>query len=95
MLEDLIKKILTDKGLIPPKITQPVYEEMLKDGVEKLEDKLKFVMFEAIPEKDMPEFDRLIDQDDAGKLQAFISRTIPNLQELQAQAILDFKDNYF
>lgn len=95
VLEDFINQILIEKGYTAKVTDKAIYDQLIKDGVEKLEDKLKYCMFEAIPEKDMPEFDRLMDLDDADKLQSFISRVIPNLAELQSQALIDFKNNYF
>jgi len=61
VLENFVRQILIDKNY-PDRVTdKAVYEELIRDGVERLEEKLKYCIFEAMPENEYPEFNRLME----------------------------------
>jgi hypothetical protein len=93
--ENIVEQILKDKGYSPSKLGQDIYNEFVSDGVAKLQEKINYSIFEAIPESELDSFNDLAEKGDGTKLQAFILKAVPNTSELTAQAIKDFTDNYF
>jgi broad-specificity NMP kinase len=92
MLEDFVNKLLEEKGLI--NLEPEILAEAKKDILEKAEDKIKATIFENMPEDKLDEFNSLMEANNEKNLQDFIKENISNIEELIAQALLDFKNTY-
>ncbi len=92
MLEDFVNKLLEEKGLT--NLDPDILAEAKKDILEKAEDKIKATIFENMPEDKLDEFNSLMEANNEKNLQDFIKENISNIEELIAQALLDFKNTY-
>jgi aspartyl/asparaginyl-tRNA synthetase len=92
MLEAFTNKLLEEKGLTS--LDPEILVEAKKDIMEKAEDKIKATIFENIPENKLEEFNKLMEDNNEENLQKFIKETLPNIEELIAQTLLDFKNTY-
>lgn len=91
-LEQFVDRLLVEKNLVS--LSPEVLEQMKKDLLEKAEGRLKATIFSNIPESQLAEFNQLMEGGDEEKLQVFIREQIPNLEEIMAQSLLDFRNTY-
>ena len=92
VLQKFVDGLIEEKklGSLDPEILAEVKNDLLK----KAEDKVKVTIFDNISEENYPEFNKLMEAGDDIKLQTFIKEQIPNLEELTAASLLDFRNTY-
>lgn len=91
-LEQFVERLITEKNLT--NLDPDILAEIKNDLLQRAEDKIKMVIFDNISEENLPEFNRLMEAGDEVKLQEFIKKQIPNLEELTASSLLEFRLTY-
>ncbi len=91
-LEQFVNRLLAEKKLSD--LEPGVRDQAKADLLEKAEERVKAVIFANMPADKLAEFTGLMDGGDEAKLQTFIQEAIPNLEQIIAQSLLDFRDTY-
>lgn len=92
MLGQFVDRLLAEKKMsnLEPGILQQAKEDILA----KAEEKIKAVIFSNIPSDKLEKFDELMDANDEESLQAFIKKEIPDLDQVIAAGLLEFRHTY-
>lgn len=91
-LETFADQLIAARNL---EISDPdILREIREDLLDRMEIQLNAGILASIPEHALPEFDRLMEQDDTAAIHAFISRHIPNIQAKVANILLEFRNAY-
>jgi len=92
VLEQFVDRLLAEKKMnnLEPSILQQAKEDILS----KAEDKIKAVIFSNIASDKLEEFNKLMEADDEAALQSFIKREVPNLEQVIAAGLLEFRSTY-
>ncbi len=91
-LEQFVNRLLAEKKLSD--LEPGVRDQAKADLLEKAEERVKAAIFANMPADKLAEFTGLMDSGDEAKLQTFIQEAIPNLEQIIAQSLLDFRDTY-
>lgn len=92
VLEQFVERLMVEKNLV--NLEPAILQEIKSDLLQKAEDKIKVAIFDQIPSEKLPEFNELMEADDEARLQAFVKEQIPNLEELTAASLVDFRNTY-
>lgn len=92
VLGQFVDRLLEEKKMnnLEPGILQQAKEDILA----KAEEKIKAVIFSNIPSNKLEKFDELMDANDEESLQAFIKKEIPDLDQVIAAGLLEFRHTY-
>lgn len=71
-----------------------VKEQIKSDLSGRIEKRINAVILENMPADKLEEFDRLLDIGDSEEIQKFCHENIFNLDELIAEALIDFREVY-
>ena len=91
-LEGFAEKLLSDRGV--GDISSEVIEQMKKDLVSRLEDRINAAMIEKLAPQYLEEAERLIDDGDDAKVQQFFTTHLSNMSEIISTELLLFRDRY-
>lgn len=92
-LQVFIEGLIKEKGLedLDPEILTQLKEDLQK----RLENIINATILENLPSEKLPEFEKLLDSGaDDEMIQSFCRENIPNLDEVIAKALLDFRRSY-
>lgn len=88
-----LERVLADGGMA--NVEPEVREQMLKDLRSRLENKLFATLVMKLPENDLPAFNALVERKaPQEQIQEFLKTKIPNLDEVLAEAMLEFRRLY-
>jgi uncharacterized membrane protein YheB (UPF0754 family) len=91
-LKVFVSRLLEEKQI---KDVEPEILEQLKaDLMDRVEDRINMVILKNLPEESLGQFEKLLETDNEGEVQAFCQQQIPNLQELIAAELLAFRKTY-
>lgn len=93
-LEQFADKLLEEKGVKKMNLEEEVIFQMRDDLVSRLEDRINALIITSLPPQYAEEFEKMIDEEEIGKIQQFIAEHIPNLEELVTQELLFFRETY-
>ena len=65
-----------------------------EDLKSRAENYINIAILKNVPESKLDEFEKLLDNNDANQIQAFCSQTIPDLNQVVAMALINFRDSY-
>ncbi|MDR3642029.1 MAG: DUF5663 domain-containing protein [Candidatus Doudnabacteria bacterium] len=71
-----------------------VMEQIKADVYDRAEDIINATIMANIPPEKLEEFDKLLDGGNQQAIEEFTNRQIPNLQELTAEALTNFRNTY-
>ena len=91
-VEQFVDRLLAEKKLA--NLEPETLQQAKADLAARAEDKIKAAIFDNIPADKLEEFNRLMEQPDAEALQSFIKASIPDLEQLVAQALMEFRASY-
>lgn len=91
-LEDFIVNLLKDKGLAEE--DKEVFEQLKSDLMGDLEDRINAAILAAMPEEKLASFEKILDQGNAAEIQEFCAKNVPNLKEITALEMLNFRKTY-
>ncbi len=91
-LQSFVDKLIAEKGL--EGLDPEVLDEVRTDLLSRVEDRINASLLANLPPDKLPEFNALLDEGDAEKIQAFTSSSIPNVNEVVAEALMGFRATY-
>lgn len=93
-VNQFIEQLIKDQGL--PQLDEAVHKQMVSDLSVRLTQFLNKRLIEAVPPEAMPELEQLLDQQppDMSKIQEFIASKLPNMVEITANAMVEFRSLY-
>lgn len=87
---------LVEEKKYPADLEKEVINEIKKDLLSRVEDRVNAVIISNLSEEKLEEFTKLLDSDISDeKMQKFCSDNIPNLAQLIATELIVFKQTYF
>lgn len=88
-LEELLE--VAGMSIVPPEVR----EKMLVDLAKRLDAKLTLAAISALPDCEIGTFEELLSRNaPVSKLTKFLGENVPNIADVYAQALVDFKKNY-
>lgn len=75
-------------------LSEEVIDQMKSDLMDRAEDRIKAVILENMPKDKLEEFNKLLDENDNAKIQAFCQENISNLEEILAKELINFRNIY-
>ncbi|MEI8269882.1 MAG: DUF5663 domain-containing protein [bacterium] len=92
-IEDFVKKMLEEKGF--DKQEPEVVEEMKKDLLKRVEERIHAVIVSNLPEEKLKEFTEMLNKDIGDEeMQNFCTTNIPGLDQLIASELIVFRQTY-
>lgn len=91
-LNTYIDNLVRDKGLSD--FDDDILDEIKADLHARVEDRINAVILEKLPPHEFPAFERLLDEADQDKIQAFCKKHIPDLERVIAEALVAFRATY-
>jgi len=92
VLGQFVDRLLEEKKM--NNLEPGILEQAKADILAKAEEKIKAVIFSNIPSDKLEEFNGLMDANNDESLQAFIKKEIPDLDQLIAAGLLEFRHTY-
>lgn len=91
-LEEFAEKLLREKGVddMDPEVT----EQMEKDLVERLEDRINVMILEKMPPEKIEEFEKLVNTGGQEEIVRFCEANIPDLSQVVAAELVSFRTTY-
>lgn len=71
-----------------------VLAQIKNDLTERVEDRINATILENMPPGKLMDFDQIMDSEDMEKIQAFCQANIPDLENIIAQALVEFRNTY-
>lgn len=88
-----LEKMLEEGGMAD--VEPGVKQQMLDDLGLRLQNAIFVALLERLPEQDLPTFNTLVEEKASQEqIQQFLTARIPNLEEVTAQAMMDFRKMY-
>lgn len=91
-LEQFIERLIEEKGLVH--LEPEVLAEVREDLMTRVNERLNAEMVAALPEGKVDELNVLIDKDDEGAIRDFFMTNVPNVQDVFARTLMDFRSAY-
>lgn len=91
-LSTFAEKLLADRGV--QGIDPEVLNEMKEDLQQRVEERVNLTLVRAMPPEKMEEFERLVNSGDMEQIAAFCTQNIPNLEQVIASELLNFRTSY-
>lgn len=91
-LDAFADRLVNEKGL--EGLDPEVKEQVTKDLINRLADRVNAALLENLPREKMAEFNSLLEENDEAKIQLFVSTSIPHGDEVIAQALMSFRETY-
>ncbi|MGH7141463.1 MAG: DUF5663 domain-containing protein [Minisyncoccia bacterium] len=92
VLAQFIDKLVEEKGLA--NLEPDVLAEIKTDLGARVEDRINAALLEAMPKDKLDAFEKLLDSGSPEEAQAFCREHIPNIDEVAAETLLDFRRTY-
>lgn len=92
-IEEYVAWVLNQKPGFD-QVDKEVQAEMKKLYVDSLQDQINAAILKAMPADKMAEFDRLLSGDNKEAVQLFCDANIPDLKEIIASVLINFKEVY-
>ncbi|TSA43749.1 hypothetical protein D4R49_02365 [bacterium] len=85
-------RLMAEKGL--EGLDNDVRTEVHADLLSRVEDRINASLLALLPPDKSHEFEQVLDTGDEKKIQEFISISIPNANEVVAEALMAFRQTY-
>lgn len=91
-LQQFVDRLVEEKGFADE--TPEVLAQIKEDLLSRVEDRINAVILENMPSHLMEEFEKKLDQESTEQVMAFCSENIPNINEVIAAELLNFRTTY-
>ena len=92
-LNMFVESLIEDKGLSD--LDPMMVTEMKNDLLNRIEDRLNFIIVNNMPEANIAEFDKMMDENKSDEeVQKFCEEKIPGLDALMAVELANFREIY-
>jgi hypothetical protein len=92
LIQSFVADLLEERHEFPPEAEEWYRTQAELTG--RLEDRIRAALLENLPEEDLPELERLLDEGKAESLQAFFLRHIPNIEDVIVHELEEFRTEY-
>jgi uncharacterized membrane protein YheB (UPF0754 family) len=92
-LESYVDKLLEEKKL-PEGLEQDVLDQMRKDLMKRVQNRINAAILANLTEDQMEEFNKLLDEDNEENTQKFLEENIADFAEMIATELIVFKQTY-
>ena len=91
-IELFINRLVEEKKFkdLTPEVTDQIKEDLRK----RVEDRVNAAILNNLPEDKLAEFEKLVEKGDLEEVQTFCSKNIPELDQVIAAALLEFRKIY-
>ena len=91
-IDSFVDRLVDEKGLLG--LDDEVLTQVKSDLTSRVEDKINAVILANMPDSKLEEFSQVLETGTPETIQAFCASTVPNLENIVAQALLSFRDTY-
>ena len=91
-IDAFVDRLIEEKGF--DNLDGEVLSEIKKELKERVEDRINVVVLAHLPPNKLEEFEKIVTQGTDDEMQTFPLTHIPNLNELLAAELLDFRNRY-
>ncbi|MFA4826684.1 MAG: DUF5663 domain-containing protein [Candidatus Shapirobacteria bacterium] len=91
-LEEFAEKLLVEKGV--GEMDAEIRQQMKKDLVDRLEDRINATILEKMPPEKLEEFEKLVDAPSQEEMTKFCAENIPDLDQMIAAELVSFRTTY-
>jgi ATP phosphoribosyltransferase len=91
-INHFIDRLIQEKAL--ENIDAETMEQIRKDLADRIEDRINASILAKMPTEKLEEFDKILDSNDEEKIQSFCQANIPELNELIAGELMNFRNIY-
>src|SRR5436190_2207104 len=91
-LEVYVERLVSEKGM--EGLDPEILKEVKADLMDRLENRLNATIIANMPAEKLGEFEKILDTDDAKKMQEFTAAQIPDLEQVLALEMLNFRESY-
>jgi hypothetical protein len=91
-LDLFVEKLVVEKQF--PELDEDVMAEIKADLRQRAERQINGAILAAMPPEKLEEFDKVTDSGNDEEIQKFCSDNIPNVAEVTAQALINFRNSY-
>lgn len=90
-LQSFVANLVAEKNF---EVEPEVLEQIKEDVYDRAEDIINATIMANTPPEKLEELDKLLDSGNQQDIENFTNEQIPNLQELVAQALANFRNTY-
>lgn len=91
-ISEFIRRLVEEKNF--ESVDLEVMRQIKSDLTERVEDRINATILENMPKEKLEQFSVLLDSANSEEIQAFCQSNIANLDEVIAQALVDFRNTY-
>lgn len=91
-ITEFIRRLVEEKNF--ESIDPEVMRQIKSDLTERVEDRINATILENMPKEKLEEFSALLDSANSEEIQAFCQSNIANLDEVIAEALVNFRNSY-
>lgn len=91
-LMQFVSRLVEEKGL--NNLDREVLEQVKKDLYDRIERLINASVIEHMPLEKLEFYEKLVERSDQKEIQDYAQRNIPNLNEIIAKEMLQFRDTY-
>lgn len=91
-LQTFVEKLVEEKGFFG--LEDEVMDQIKADLLERVEDRINAAILEHMPADKMEEFEKVLDRENEIGIQKFCNENIANLNEVVAEALMQFRSIY-
>lgn len=93
-IEDFVAEILKEKNSDLKDVSTEVFEQLKKDLVSRLEDRINVAILSKLPENKLDDFEKVLDEGDQDKMQKFLTENVSDLETVVALELINFRKLY-
>ena len=91
-MNNFVDRLIDEKKF--ENLSAEVIEQIKSDLLDRVEDQIDLAILENLPPEKMDEFNELLDGNDLENIQTFCRNNISDLDNLIAETLMMFRDNY-
>ena len=92
MLNEFVQRLIQEKNF--QNLDEEILKQLASDLSERVEDRINATILQNMPPVKLEIFNDLLDSATEGEIQLFCQDNIPNLDEVIAEALVDFRNTY-
>lgn len=91
-IDDFVNRLVNEKGF--DEVEDEVRDQIKTDLRDRVEDRINATILQNLPPEKLEEMDKLLENGGPQEIQSFCRENIENLDEVIAQALVDFRNTY-
>ena len=91
-IDDFINRLVAEKGF--EDVDDEVRDQIKNDLRDRVEDRINATILQHMPPEKLEEMDKMLESAGPQEIQSFCRENIENLDEVIAQALVEFRSTY-